>query len=101
VGILVIAFSGSTGTEPFLFRRFTVYDFMQMKRRSYHPHTQIVSTMTATSSTGASLSRPTTPLAPLGESPPLPNDFEMGEKELLPQGGGGETYDTRHNKAAL
>ena len=99
--IVVIAFSGSLAAKPFVFRRFTVYDFRQMKRRSYYPQAQIVSTMTATSSTGAGLSRPTTPLTPLGENPPLPNDFEMREKELLPQGGEDESYDTRRNDAAL
>ena len=98
---VVISWSGSLRANPFLPRRFTVYDFRQMKRRSYYPHTQIVSTMTATSSTGAGLSRPTTPLTPLGENPPLPNDFEMREKELLPQGGDDEGYDARRDNAAL
>lgn len=73
-----------------------------MKRRSYYPHTQIVSTMTATSSTGAGLSRPTTPLTPMGENPPLPNNYEMREKELLPHGGeDDETYDARRDNAVL
>lgn len=43
--------------------RFTPYDFKQMNRRSYYPHNQqIVSTITATESTGALVaSRPVTP----------------------------------------
>ncbi|KAF9647211.1 kinase-like protein [Thelephora ganbajun] len=79
--------------------QFTVYDFRQMKRRSYYPHTQIVSTMTVTSSTGAGLSRPTTPLTPSGESPPLPNNYEMKEKELQPQDRQDESYDAKPNNA--
>lgn len=51
--------------------------------------------MTVTSSTGAGLSRPTTPLTPPGENPQLPNNFEMREKELLPQVGQDESYDAR------
>lgn len=42
--------------------RFTPYDFKKMHRRSYYPQTQIVSTVTATSSTGPSSSRPVTPM---------------------------------------
>lgn len=79
--------------EPFLFHRFTMYDFRQMKRRSYYPQTQLVSTMTVTSSTGVGLSRPTTPLTPPGEDPPLPNNYEMKEKELPLQDRHDETYD--------
>lgn len=60
LGVLVI--------DPCLFRRFTVYDFKQMKRRSNYPFTQTVSTMTATSSTGVGFSRPATPLTPSGEN---------------------------------
>jgi len=75
--------------------QFIVYDFKQMKRRSYYPQTQIVSTMTVTSSTGAGLSRPTTPLTPLGGDPPLPNNFEMKEKELQLPDGQDESYDGR------
>lgn len=43
--------------------RFTPYDFKKMHRRSYYPHNQqIVSTVTATDSTGALVaSRPVTP----------------------------------------
>ena len=42
-------------------RRFTSYDFKKMARRSYYPQNQqIVSTVTATSSTGV-VSRPVTP----------------------------------------
>lgn len=96
---VIIPRSGSLGAHPFLFRRFTVYDFGQMKRRSYYPHAQIVSTMTVTSSTGAGLSRPTTPLTPSGENPPLPNNYEMREKELSPQDRQDEGYDVRRNNA--
>ncbi|EIW58698.1 kinase-like protein [Trametes versicolor FP-101664 SS1] len=42
--------------------QFTPYDFKKMHRRSYYPQTQIVSTVTATSSTGPSSSRPVTPM---------------------------------------
>ena len=42
--------------------RFTTYDFKKMHRRSYYPHNQqIISQMTATSSTGVHSSRPQTP----------------------------------------
>ncbi|KAI0047238.1 Pkinase-domain-containing protein [Auriscalpium vulgare] len=42
--------------------QFTIYDFRIMHRRSYYPQNQqIVSTMTATSSTGMVASRPVTP----------------------------------------
>jgi len=82
----------------FLLRRFAVYDFKQMKRRSYYPSTQIVSTMTVTSSTGVGLSRPTTPLTPSGDNAPLPNNYEMKEKELSPQDHRqDETYDVQRN----
>lgn len=45
--------------------RFTSYDFRKMQRRSYYPHNQqIVSSITATTSTGGLVaSRPTTPMA--------------------------------------
>ncbi|KAI0675467.1 kinase-like protein [Trametes maxima] len=42
--------------------QFTSYDFKKMQRRSYYPQTQIVSTVTATSSTGPTSSRPVTPM---------------------------------------
>lgn len=44
--------------------RFTSYDFKKMQRRSYYPHNQqIVSTFTATTSTGGLVaSRPVTPM---------------------------------------
>ncbi|TFY72024.1 hypothetical protein EVG20_g1004 [Dentipellis fragilis] len=42
--------------------QFTMYDFRAMHRRSYYPHNQqIVSTVTATSSSGQVTSRPVTP----------------------------------------
>ncbi|KAI0065641.1 kinase-like protein [Artomyces pyxidatus] len=45
--------------------QFTIYDFRNMHRRSYYPQNQqIVSTMTATSSTGMVASRPVTPGGP-------------------------------------
>jgi len=45
--------------------QFTSYDFRKMQRRSYYPHNQqIVSSITATTSTGGLVaSRPTTPMA--------------------------------------
>ena len=89
----------SLRTKPPLFHRFTVYDFKQMKRRSYYPHAQLVSTMTVTSSTGVGLSRPTTPLTPSAENPPLPNNYEMKEKELLPQDQQDGSYDVPRNNA--
>ncbi|KAI0715999.1 kinase-like protein [Cerioporus squamosus] len=42
--------------------QFTPYDFKKMHRRSYYPQTQIISTVTATSSTGPTSSRPVTPM---------------------------------------
>lgn len=43
--------------------QFTTYDFRKMQRRSYYPQNQqLVSTVTATSSSGMSPSRPTTPM---------------------------------------
>ncbi|KAI0763780.1 kinase-like protein [Trametes elegans] len=42
--------------------QFTPYDFKKMQRRSYYPQTQIISTVTATSSTGPTSSRPVTPM---------------------------------------
>lgn len=42
--------------------RFTIYDFRAMRRRSYYPHNQqIITTVTATSSSGMVASRPVTP----------------------------------------
>lgn len=62
--------------------QFTTYDFKAMRRRSYYPHNQeIVTTMTASSSTGAAGSRPTTPTATDIEPPPMPHFYEMREKE--------------------
>ena len=47
--------------------RFTSYDFKKMQRRSYYPQNQqIVSTVTATSSSGA-VSRPVTPTTDVGQ----------------------------------
>jgi len=62
--------------------QFTTYDFKAMRRRSYYPHNQeIVTTMTASSSTGTAGSRPTTPTATDIEPPPMPHFYEMREKE--------------------
>lgn len=47
--------------------QFTSYDFKKMQRRSYYPHNQqIMTTMTATSSTGLVPSRPATPADSIG-----------------------------------
>ena len=85
--------SGSLGTKPILCCRFTVYNFKQMRRRSYYPNTHIISTMTVTSSTGVGHSRPTTPVTPSGENPPLPDNYEMREKEPPLPPPQDETYD--------
>ena len=55
--------------------------------------------MTVTSSSGLGFSRPTTPLTPSGESSPLPNNFEMKEKELQQQDRQAESYDMRPSNA--
>ncbi len=47
--------------------RFTTYDFRKMSRRSYCPPEQVISQVTATTSTGFTPSRPVTP---------APNDHE-------------------------
>ncbi|TDL20297.1 kinase-like protein [Rickenella mellea] len=47
--------------------QFTTYDFRNMRRRSYCPPEQVISQLTATTSTGFSPSRPVTP---------APNDHE-------------------------
>lgn len=61
--------------------QFTTYDFKRMHRRSYYPHNQqIISQVTATSSTGFCASRPVTPITPSAKDeqqhtfPPLPRD---------------------------
>jgi len=46
--------------------QFTSYDFRTMQRRSYYPQNQIVSTVTATSSSGPASSRPVTPMTTIG-----------------------------------
>ena len=48
--------------DPHYHLRFQPYDFKKMQRRSYYPQTQIISTVTATSSTGPASSRPVTPV---------------------------------------
>jgi serine/threonine kinase 32 len=55
----------SSDLSPLIIFRFTSYDFKKMHRRSYYPHNQqIVSTFTATTSTGGLVaSRPVTPMA--------------------------------------
>lgn len=47
-----------------------------MQRRSYYPQTQIVSTVTATSSTGPASSRPATPMT-IGNDP---QDYPFNQK---------------------
>lgn len=48
-------------SHPFRYR-FTIYDFRAMHRRSYYPHNQqIITTVTAASSSGVVASRPVTP----------------------------------------
>ncbi|KAI0629219.1 kinase-like protein [Trametes polyzona] len=69
--------------------QFTPYDFKKMHRRSYYPQTQIVSTVTATSSTGPSSSRPVTPMTigndgtqdGFGYSQKPSSDHDMGVTE--------------------
>ncbi|PIL25027.1 transporter [Ganoderma sinense ZZ0214-1] len=56
--------------------QFTPYDFKKMQRRSYYPQTQIVSTVTATSSTGPASSRPATPMT-IGNDP---QDYPFNQK---------------------
>lgn len=66
--------------------QFTTYDFKAMQRRSYYPNNQqIISMTTGTSSIGAGVSRPSTPVTPDGQTRPLPHYYEMKEKENLPQ----------------
>lgn len=55
--------------------QFTSYDFKKTQRRSYYPHNQqIMTTMTATSSTGLVPSRPATPADSVGTSAPRVTD---------------------------
>ncbi|KAM5532882.1 hypothetical protein V8D89_013434 [Ganoderma adspersum] len=56
--------------------QFTPYDFKKMQRRSYYPQTQIISTVTATSSTGPASSRPATPMT-IGNDP---QDYPFNQK---------------------
>jgi len=81
--------------------QFATYDFKNMQRRSYYPHNQqIMTTITATSSTGMVPSRPVTPVDRMGVDSmparmtdeyshlsPLPvNQFRgSSEKPLQPQ----------------
>lgn len=80
--------------------QFTTYDFKAMHRRSYYPlNQQIISTMTATSSTGLGASRPTTPATPAGDIqlPPVPHFSEMREKEFYQGMTGTQEYGERTN----
>ena len=69
--------------------RFTPYDFKKMHRRSYYPQTQIISTVTATSSTGPASSRPVTPMTIANDGvqdysynqKPINDDMGMGMTE--------------------
>jgi serine/threonine kinase 32 len=70
--------------------RFTIYDFRAMHRRSYYPQNQqIISTVTATSSSGMIASRPVTPGEPMSgrgdsiglDSNVLPDEFRGPSSE--------------------
>ena len=71
--------------------RFTIYDFRAMHRRSYYPQNQqIVSTVTATSSSGMVASRPVTPGEPISgrgdsiglDSHVVPDEFKGHASEV-------------------
>ena len=74
--------------------RFTIYDFRAMRRRSYYPQNQqIVSTVTATSSSGMVASRPVTPGEPMngrGDSIGLDN-------HMVPDEYKGRNSDAHHH----
>ena len=76
--------------------RFTIYDFRAMRRRSYYPHNQqIVTTVTATSSSGMVASRPVTPgdmVNGRGDDIGLDNNFLQGLGKLE-----GHSSETHHH----
>ncbi|KAH9935881.1 kinase-like protein [Epithele typhae] len=64
--------------------QFTPYDFKNMQRRSYYPQTQIISTVTATSSTGPASSRPVTPMTIANDGA---QDYPFNQKQMLDENG--------------
>ena len=75
---MVVYFFSNHGTS-----RFTSYDFKKMQRRSYYPHNQhLISTATATSSSGLASSRPVTPANEL-----------RSDNVAISQGGGGDYHE--------
>ena len=67
---------------PYL-SRFTPYDFKKMHRRSYYPQTQIISTVTAASSSGPA-SRPVTPMTIANDGV---QDYPFNQKQLIDENG--------------
>ncbi|KAI0741444.1 kinase-like protein [Daedaleopsis nitida] len=59
--------------------QFAPYDFKKMQRRSYYPQNQIISTVTATSSTGPASSRPVTPMTMGNDGIP---DYPFNQKPM-------------------
>lgn len=78
--------------------RFTTYDFKKMQRRSYYPsNPQLVSTMTAaTSSSGADPSRPVTPMTIPNDVPAHDSLNGNGYNQKLPPSPDGIDYDSNH-----
>ena len=73
--------------------RFTIYDFRAMRRRSYYPQNQqIVSTVTATSSSGLVASRPVTP----GEAISGRGDSIGLDSHMVPDEYKGRNSEARH-----
>ncbi|THH07318.1 hypothetical protein EW145_g3459 [Phellinidium pouzarii] len=73
--------------------QFTTYDYKKMHRRSYYPHNQqIVSQMTATSSTGFVSSRPETP---------NPTDAELGNHQVNIRGMSLDSHDPLEMRAGV
>jgi len=70
--------------------QFTSYDFKKMQRRSYYPSNQVISTATATSSSGPASSRPVTPMTLGGDTndgfnvnlKPHPMDDDMSDSQV-------------------
>lgn len=78
--------------------RFTPYDFKKMHRRSYYPQTQIISTVTATSSTGPSSSRPVTPATIANDGM---HDYSYNQKPIHDEMGMGMVESPVHEMADL
>ncbi|KAH6916221.1 AGC/YANK protein kinase [Coprinopsis sp. MPI-PUGE-AT-0042] len=72
--------------------QFTSYDFKKMQRRSYYPHNQhLISTQTATSSSGLASSRPVTPANELRSDQVVINQGgDYHEDSIRGAGGAGE-----------